>query len=143
MSTPLLDSRPALNHPVHIILLVSSLPLCLGALLADWAYSASYQIQWINFASWLIAGALVFLGFALLWTIIQALRADAPSGRGKWIFVVLVAATFGIGFVNALVHAKDAWATMPAGMVLSIFFLILSVVSLWFGFAKRPMGEPK
>ena len=62
-------TRPKLLHPVHAILLASTLPLFLGALLSDWAYSSSYQIQWLNFASWLIAGALVLCGLALnmLW----------------------------------------------------------------------------
>ena len=50
------------------MLLAFPLPLFIGALLSDWAYSATYQIQWINFASWLIAGALVFTGLALLWS---------------------------------------------------------------------------
>ena len=44
-------------HPVHAVLASSALPLFLGALLSDWAYSSSYEIQWTNFASWLIAGA--------------------------------------------------------------------------------------
>lgn len=135
------SSARSLNHPLHIVLLVSTLPLFLGALLSDWAYSASYQIQWINFASWLIAGALIFLGAALLWTVIDALRADRPRGRGKWVFAGLVVATFIVGFVNALVHAKDAWATMPAGLVLSVIVFLLAVVSVWYGFAGSRVGE--
>ena len=61
-------------HPLHAFLLISSVPLFLGGLLSDWAYSSSYEIQWTNFASWLIAGALVFAGFALLWAFIELLR---------------------------------------------------------------------
>jgi glucose/arabinose dehydrogenase len=34
-------------------------PLFVGALLADWAYARSYQIEWSNFASWLLIGAMV------------------------------------------------------------------------------------
>ena len=124
------------------MLLVSTIPLFLGAFLSDWAYSVTYQIQWINFASWLIAGALVFLGAALLWTVIDAFRADAPRGGRKWVFVGLVLATFVVGFVNALVHAKDAGATMPAGLILSIIVLILSLISIVMGFARTQAGEP-
>ena len=39
------------------MLLGSTIALFLGALLSDLAYYRSYQVQWINFASWLIAGA--------------------------------------------------------------------------------------
>lgn len=125
------------------MLLAFPLPLFLGALLSDWAYSASYQVQWTNFASWLIAGALVFTGLALLWSIINALRADLPGGRSGWLLVALLAATFVIGFINALVHAKDAWAAMPAGLILSVIVLLLAVASAWAGFSSTRAGEPK
>lgn len=143
MAIAQLDSYRPLTHPVHIVLLVSTLPLFLGAFLNDWAYSASYQTQWINFASWLIAGALVFLGTALVWTVIDALRSDAPRGRAIWIFVGLIVTTFVVGFINALVHAKEAGATMPAGLVLSVITLILAAASIWHGFAGPRTGEAK
>ena len=143
MAIAQLDSHRPLSHPVHIVLLVSTLPLSLGAFLGDWAYSASYQTQWINFASWLIAGALVFLGAALVWTVIDALRSDAPRGRAIWIFVGLIVTTFVVGFINALVHAKEAGATMPAGLVLSVITLILAAASIWHGFAGPRTGEAK
>lgn len=127
-------------HPVHAVLLASCLPLFLGALLSDWAYSTSFEIQWINFAAWLIVGALIFAGSALLWAMIDAFRADAPRGRSKWIYVGLLAATLVLGFVNALVHAKDAWATMPLGLLLSVFVFILAVATIWVGFAKPRTG---
>lgn len=143
MAIAQLDSYRPLTHPVHIVLLVSTLPLFLGAFLGDWAYSASYQTQWINFASWLIAGSLVFLGAALVWTVIDALRSDAPRGRAKWIFVGLIVTTFVVGFINALVHAKEAGATLPAGLVLSVITLILAAASIWHGFAGPRTGEAK
>ena len=143
MAIAQLDSHRPLSHPVHIVLLVSTLPLSLGAFLGDWTYSASYQTQWINFASWLIAGALVFLGAALVWTVIDALRSDAPRGRATWIFVGLIVMTFVVGFINALVHAKEPGATLPAGPVLSVTTLILAAVSIWHGFAGPRTGEAK
>ena len=129
--------RPARNlHPVHTILLVSVLPLFLGALLSDLAYGSSYQVQWKNFASWLIAGGLVFAGLALLWAIVDALRADIRGGS-RWLYPLLLLATFVVGFVNALVHAKDAWSSMPAGTILSIIMLILALVATWIGISVR------
>ena len=127
-------------HPVHAVLLASSTPLFLGALLSDWVYSTSFEIQWINFAAWLIVGALIFTGLTLLWGLIDALRADVPRGRSKWIYVGLLAATLVLGFVNALVHAKDGWATMPLGLVLSVIAFILAVATIWVGFAKPRTG---
>jgi uncharacterized membrane protein len=129
-----------LIHPVHAVLLAGTLPLFLGALLADWAYATTYQVQWTNFASWLIAGALVFAGFALLWAAIDALRADAPRRHGRWLSIGLLVATFVFGFINALVHAKDAWAAMPAGIVLSVIVLLLAFAATWAGFSRRAPG---
>ena len=130
-------------HPVHAVLLASGLPLLLGALLSDWAYTNSFQVQWINFAAWLIAGALMFTGFALLWAVIDALRADGLRGAGKWIYVGLLAATFVLGFVNALVHAKDGWATMPGGLMLSVIVFVLAVAAIWAGFSGPRTGRSR
>ncbi|HEV2044652.1 MAG TPA: DUF2231 domain-containing protein [Sphingomicrobium sp.] len=138
-------SRPdwRLLHPVHAVLLASVLPLLLGALLSDWAYFRSFEIQWINFAAWLIVGALVFSGLALLWAVIDALRADAPRAGAKWIYPGLLAATFLLAFVNALVHAKDGWATMPLGLILSVVVFLLALAAIWAGFAGPRTGESR
>ena len=127
-------------HPVHAVLLAGSLPLFLGALLSDWAYSASYQVQWTNFASWLIAGGLVFSGLALLWALIELLRAKRKGGRRLLSFLVLLA-TWTLGFIDALVHAKDAWAAMPASLILSLIVTALAVAAVWLGFSATRLGE--
>jgi hypothetical protein len=84
-------------------------------LLSDLAYAASFQVQWINFSQWLIAGGLLVGAFALLWAVIGLrLREAVPKPRSI-VYVVALLAMWVIGFVNALIHAKDAWASMPAG----------------------------
>ena len=60
-STTLDPVRPDPLHPVHAFFLAGTVPLVLGAVLSDWAYHDTAEIQWSNFASWLIAGGLVFL----------------------------------------------------------------------------------
>ncbi len=135
------DFHQPLTHPVQVILVVSALPLFLGALLSDWAYSVSFQVQWINFAAWLNAGALVFLGAALLWSVVAASRSRAGSRRASWMFVGAIAATFVVGFIGALIHAKDAAATMPAGLYLSAVVLILTVITIWLGFDGHRAGD--
>ena len=96
-------------HPLHAVVLAGTIPLFLGAALSDYAYSSSYHIQWSTFASWLIAGGLVFTGLALLAAIIGLFRADRRRGRSLVYFFLLLI-TWIIGFINALVHARDAWA---------------------------------
>ena len=47
------------TRPFHAAVLAGALPLFLGALLTDYAYWSSHEIQWANFASWLLVGAMV------------------------------------------------------------------------------------
>jgi uncharacterized membrane protein len=104
------------------------LPLFLGVLLSDIAYASTYEQQWKNFASWLIVGGLVFGGFALLWAFLGLFRSEQRD-RLSILYVVLLLATWILGFVNALVHAKDAWATMPEGLVLSATVAALAIAA--------------
>lgn len=114
---------------MHATLSFAALPLFLGAFFSDWAYALSEEVQWTNFASWLIAGGLLLAGLALLWAIVDLLRASvARHGRRKLDVLVLLLG-FGVGFVNALVHAKDGWAAMPTGLVLSGLVVLLVAVS--------------
>lgn len=115
-------------NPVHAVLVASTIPMFLGAVLSDWAYSSSYQIQWTNFASWLVAGGLVFTGLALAWAVIEAI-AHTAHRRHRWLYPLALLATFAVGFVNALIHAKDAWAAMPAGLILSVITLLLAIAA--------------
>ncbi|MFL1386175.1 DUF2231 domain-containing protein [Pseudomonas tritici] len=125
--------------PLHSILLAGSVPLFLGALLSDIAYGQTYQIQWANFASWLIAGALVFSGFALLFALVNLLRAERKSGRPAVYFLLLLAAWV-LGLVNAFQHAKDAYAMMPTGLVLSAIVMLLALVATWIGLTNLRSG---
>lgn len=125
--------HPGPIHPLHALLLGGSVPLFLGALFSDIAYFNSYHIQWSNFSSWLIAGALVFSGLALLCALVGLFRSSHRHGRPLAYFLLLLAGWI-LGFVNALIHAKDAWAVMPAGLVLSVIVTILVLAAAWLGF---------
>lgn len=129
-------------HPLHGLLLSGTIPLFLGGFLSDLAYSSSYHIQWNNFASWLIAGGLLFGGLALLWAIINLFRAGR-RGTNSLAYTLLLLAMWIVGFINALIHAKDAWASMPTGLILSAIVVLLACVAAWIGFAKFGVGGAK
>lgn len=118
--------------PLHATLLAGTVPLFLGALLSDIAYTQTYQIQWANFASWLIAGALVFAGFAFLFALVNLLRAERKAGQPTR-YVLLLLVTWVLGLVNAFQHAKDAYASMPGGLILSAMVLLLTLAATWTG----------
>ncbi|SHM00168.1 DUF2231 domain-containing protein [Phytopseudomonas punonensis] len=125
--------------PLHAILLAGTVPLFLGALLSDIAYYNSFQIQWTNFAAWLIAGGLLFAGLALLFALANLIRADRKAGRPV-MYLVLLLVTWVLGLVNAFEHAKDAWAVMPSGLVLSVIVSVLAVITAWLGLSNLRSG---
>ncbi|NWE41159.1 hypothetical protein HX875_16930 [Pseudomonas yamanorum] len=135
---------PALTHrctpgPLHATLLAGTVPLFLGALLSDIAYYQTFQIQWSNFAAWLIAGGLVFCGLAWLFALVNLLRAARKAGRPTLYFLLLLV-TWALGLVNAFEHAKDAWAVMPSGLVLSAIVTLLACVTTWVGLTNLRSG---
>ncbi len=125
--------------PLHALLLAGTVPLFLGAMISDIAYYNSYQIQWSNFAAWLIAGGLVFCGLALLFALADLISARHKTGRPTLYFLLLLV-TWVLGLVNAFEHAKDAWAVMPSGLVLSVIVTVLAVVTAWLGLSNLRSG---
>lgn len=120
-------------HPFHAILLAGIIPWFLGAVLSDISYMATYEIQWANFASWFIVGGLVFTGVTIAFTIIDLCRAHRRA-QGIALYAVFLLATWMAGFFNALMHARDAWASMPGGLILSVITIILACLATWLGF---------
>lgn len=129
-------------HPVHAALLAATVPLFLGALLSDAAYHATYEIQWSNFAAWLLAGAMVFAGPVLLWSLIDLLRARDRRGR-PLVYFVLMLVVCAIGLFDCFVHARDAWAVMPDGLILSAIAAALAIAATWVGFSGLRAGVGK
>ena len=121
-------------HPLHAILLAFPLPLFLGALFSDLAYWSTFEIQWANFSQWLNAGGLLGAAFALVWAFVNLFRGRGHRGRRVVYFVVLLA-MWGVGFVSALVHAKDAWAIMPEGLYFSAITALLALLASWIGYS--------
>lgn len=129
---PVLVTQPyrPLN-PLHLLLVSSAFPLFLGALFADIAYARSYEIQWTNFASWLLVGAMVFAVPALIWALVSLITPTART-RTRFIYVGLLALTCVLGFLNSLIHAMDAWQKMPQALVWSVLCVLSIGASLWF-----------
>ena len=125
-------------HPFHAAMLAGTVPLFLGTLLADYAYWSSHQIEWSNFASWLLIGAMVFASVALLCAVI-----DLARGRRALVYTLVLATVWVLGFFDALQHARDAWAIMPTALVLSLIVAVLACAATWIGFSSLRAGGLK
>jgi uncharacterized membrane protein len=126
-------------HPLHAFFLAGMVPLFIGVLLNDYAYWSSYELQWKNFASWMLIGALVFNGLALLGSILSLVRADNRM-RTPVVYFLLLLATFVLGVLNSFIHAKDVWASMPTGLILSVITVILACIATWIGLTSWRIG---
>jgi uncharacterized membrane protein len=127
-------------HPLHAILLAFPLPLFLGALLSDVAYWMTYHVQWANFASWQIAGGLLVGALALLWALVDLVRSGKARRKRAAVYLVVLLAMWTLGLVNALVHAKDAFAIMPEALYLSAVTTLLALVAAWMGYSGYQSG---
>lgn len=135
MFTEVTPAYVRLIHPIHAMFLAFPLALFVAALLSDIAYFNTFHVQWSNFSSWLIAGGLVGNGFALLWALVDLIRFRRSGMALPRAYVAALLASFVLGFINALVHAKDAWAVMPTGLYLSIAVALLGLVGAWLGYS--------
>ena len=126
-------------HPVHAVLLAGALPLFAGGLLSDLAYARGYEVQWTNFAQWLLAGGMVFTGFALLWSLIDLFRAGSQRGWRLPCFLLL-AGMFVLGLIDSFAHTADAYGSMPQGLYLSAVVAVLAFAATCVGFASLRTG---
>ncbi|MGE4241210.1 DUF2231 domain-containing protein [Ramlibacter sp.] len=114
---------------MHALLVFCAISLSLGALLSNWAYWTTEQIQWTNFASWLTAGALVFTGVALVWALVERALRRNRHGAPPLLYLLGLTACCAVGLLSSLVLAKDGWAAMPAALWLSVLAVLLVTVT--------------
>lgn len=126
-----------LPTPLHSILLAFPAVLFTSAVLTDIAYLNTAEMQWSNFSAWLIAGGLFMGAIVLLWAIISFFTNRArTASRGPLVYLLLLAAMWVIGFINVLLHSRDAgYSVTPTALVLSIVVAVLSLVAAWTGYS--------
>ncbi len=140
MSHRPLAPRPFL-HPLHALLLAFPVTFFVAALLSDIAYLKSAEMQWSNFASWHLVGALVFGGFTLVWALTLAIaRRRTPIGRRARFYAAMLGGMWLAGLVNAFQHSRDGWSSVGTlGLVLSIASACLALAAGWI--AHAPLQE--
>ena len=128
---------------MHGILLSFPVALFTTALASDVAYLNTAEIQWTNFASWSIAGALVFGGLVAAWALVDwLLKLRRPASNRRLAYFAAVAVMWVLGLVNAFHHARDAWSSVgTAGVGLSAATTILALMAGWMFFSRTARLE--
>lgn len=135
MATMVDRNPPGPLHLFHAAVLAGALPLFLGALIADYAYWTSHQVEWSNFASWLLVGAMVLASIALVCELFALF-----TGQRRLVYLLVLAATWVVGLFDALHHGRDAWAIMPAALWYSLLVSALALLATWLGFSSLRGG---
>lgn len=133
-------TRPGIDppiHPLHAILLGFPIALFSGGLASDITFLNTAEIQWTNFAQWLIAGALLFGAPVVLFAIIRWWRARGTGRSGRaGLYLIVLALMWIIGLVSAFRHSGDGWNSVgTAGLSMSIASTVLALVAGWLGYS--------
>lgn len=117
--------------PVHAMLVGFPVSCFVGALMADFAYSQSPQVQWANFAQWLLAFGEIFGVAAALFGLLDLFmnpRGSRPT-IAWWHWAGSVT-TLVLGLFNNFVHARDGYTgVVPVGLTLSILTVLTVVLT--------------
>ncbi len=139
MPRAFLRGVPAALHPLHALLLAFPVALFPAALLADLTYLDSAEMQWSNFAAWLIAGGVLFCGLACAWSLAR-LAIRRPGGG--WLALIL-ALLFAAGLINSFQHSHDGWTSVGTmGLVLSVISAALALAAGWIGYSAPREARP-
>ena len=108
------------NFAGFAILLGFIVPFSLAALLSDWRFYTTYEIQWLNMADWMVTGSLIGGGLAFAWYLVHTTIRGLWKDRPHVIVAVLLAAFYGLrraSICDLLVRDVDfeagtiGWAT--------------------------------
>lgn len=129
MSSPTEPRRSVIANSLYSLLNPIPFGFFVAALVFDMTYFRSGTMLWNKGAAWLIMIGLLFavvprlINLTQVW--ITSRRFSTPADRlDFWLNVLaIIAAIF-----NALVHSRDAFGVMPAGLWLSVCTVTLLAI---------------
>jgi uncharacterized membrane protein len=104
-----------------------------GALITDYVYTKSSDMQWTNFSAWLLFFGMIFATAAGLFGII-CLLVEKPRGLAalSWLYGLSLLVVYFLALFNNFVHSRDAWTSVvPTGLNLSVatvFAVLLAAI---------------
>jgi len=119
------QTRSRVANAIYALLNPMPYGFFVAALIFDAIYARSADVLWVKSAAWLITLGLLF---AILPRLVNLVHVWRPSNRSPsvekadfWLNLVAILAAI----ANAFVHSRDAYGTMPEGMLLSALTVLL------------------
>lgn len=125
---------PARRSSVAVALYSLFNPVPLGFFVAAWIFDIIYifstEIMWVESASWLITFGLLIAIIPRLINLVQVwISHSNPQGSATkahfWAWLVAII----LAIFNAFIHSRDAYAVVPAGVILSTLVVLLLLFS--------------
>ncbi len=118
-----------------LLRIVSAFPLACftGAVVTDLAYWGTADMIWADFSAWLLAFGMATGVLAAVVGLVDLARHRQvlPMSRA-WPVVLGSVIALGLGFLDNLVHSRDAWTSVvPGGLVLSVLTAIVALATGW------------
>ena len=130
------------GHPVHTVLAPIPFVCFLGTLITDIAYAVTADMQWANFAAWLLTAGLLVSVLVVIAGVIDLLGVRRRRGSGAtWIHSLGDAVALALAVIDAFVHTRDAYTSVvPEGLALSFLVVLVLLAVGWFdrGLEVRP-----
>jgi len=104
-----------------------------AALMTDIAYARTFDIGWKNFSDWLLAGGMVVGALAAIVGLVDLARRSVRADWLIWPYAAAYAVAMILGLFDNLVHSRDAYGAMPAGLVLSALTVLALLVTAVLG----------
>jgi uncharacterized membrane protein len=103
------------------------------AFLTDLAYVATADMMWADFSDWLLAFGMIMGGLAAVAGIVSLFRRRTSPVRRPIVPLALGGiVVLALGFLNNLVHSRDAWTSVvPQGIVLSGVTVLVILLTAW------------
>jgi uncharacterized membrane protein len=103
--------------------------------LTDIAYTATGNVQWANFSSWLLAVGLIISIFVVIAGVTDFLGSRRIRAlKHAWIHGIGNAVALLLSIWNALVHTHDGYTGVwPTGLTLSAVVVAILLVTGWQG----------
>lgn len=122
-----------IDRPLHPMVLGVPFVCFIAALVADVAYTRTFDITWKNFSDWLLAGGMIAGAFAAIFGIVDLLRPSVRANRLIWPYAASYAVAMILGLLNNFIHSRDAYGAMPTGLTLSWLTVVALTVTAILG----------